>query len=501
MNQDELKVLEERIKANPKSRSFLQLAEAYIENGRRAEAIELLRNGEEFYPYYLAARITYGRLLREEGDLDKAIDQFEFVNRTIPDNLIALKNLAHLYLEKSRLSDARTSANSVLALSPNDPEMVDLLAKISDLEKKESPANRPASGPVSEGETRAPAPPAPEPAPKIPQEPPKEQLEEPVAESSHEETVVELPQDLFEEVQNSLPEPPVEPVPEPLPEESVTAGPEPPAPEPEPAAAQEEVPLPEPVPPADSGVLDETAGLASGGMPQTETMGDLLFDQGHTEKALSVYQNVLQRDPDSKALQEKIRAAKMILRMMPEEAASGPPVPPPAPTPEPEPVPEELPREPEPALLAEEKPAVPESLSSPPLAPPEKEFRKTFRNRDLPDRILERVSSRMGRDLLGYVLSTRDGLPVESTDAGRWADVLAAEGMEFVRSVGDAARMLDWGEFRGTVVWMDRAILYGVPIEESRGLFLVLKPESNIGLCRLLVQEAFESVESDGEQR
>ena len=31
MNQDELKVLEERIKANPKSRSFLQLAEAYIE--------------------------------------------------------------------------------------------------------------------------------------------------------------------------------------------------------------------------------------------------------------------------------------------------------------------------------------------------------------------------------------------------------------------------------------------------------------------------------------
>jgi predicted regulator of Ras-like GTPase activity (Roadblock/LC7/MglB family) len=363
-----------------------------------------------------------------------------------------------------------------LALSPNDPEMVDLLAKISDLEKKESPANRPASGPVSEGETRAPAPPAPEPAPKIPQEPPKEQLEEPVAESSHEETVVELPQDLFEEVQNSLPEPPVEPVPEPLPEESVTAGPEPPAPEPEPAVAQEEVPLPEPVHPADSGVLDETAGLASGGMPQTETMGDLLFDQGHTEKALSVYQNVLQRDPDSKALQEKIRAAKMILRMMPEEAASGPPVPPPAPTPEPEPVPEELPREPEPALLAEEKPAVPE-------------------------RILERVSSRMGRDLLGYVLSTRDGLPVESTDAGRWADVLAAEGMEFVRSVGDAARMLDWGEFRGTVVWMDRAILYGVPIEESRGLFLVLKPESNIGLCRLLVQEAFESVESDGEQR
>ena len=64
MNPEELKVLEERIKANPKSRSFLQLAEAYIESGRKKEALELLKNGEEYYPYYLAARIAYGKLLR-----------------------------------------------------------------------------------------------------------------------------------------------------------------------------------------------------------------------------------------------------------------------------------------------------------------------------------------------------------------------------------------------------------------------------------------------------
>ena len=481
MNQDELKVLEERIKANPKSRSFLQLAEAYIEAGRRSEAIELLKNGEEYYPYYLAARITYGRLLREEGDADKAIEQFEFVNRTIPDNLLALKNLAHLYTEKDRLSEARTSANSGLSLSPNDPEMLELLSVISSREKAE-PAPAPPVQTVAQKQKEAPVQAVPvEPMPVPPSisaglepEPPAEEVEIQFSGAPPEEAPADV-----------LPEPEPEPVPEP-------AFPEEPALQ---EISREEEP---PVPVSSSG---EESEKKEPGLPQTETMGDLLFDQGHSEDALSVYESALQKDPDSQTLPQKIRAVRMALRKIPAEE----PVPEPLARTVPEPLKEPFVM-PEPTFHEEVKPAPPKPepvavFSKPMPTPSRVDTGKLSIDDSLPERIISLVSSRMSRHLTGYVLSTSDGFSLESSDSEGWADILAADGVEVVRIVSDMTRMLEWGDFRGTIVWVDRAILYGIPIEESRVLFLILKPEANIGLCRLLVQQASRNPETGGERR
>jgi predicted regulator of Ras-like GTPase activity (Roadblock/LC7/MglB family) len=245
---------------------------------------------------------------------------------------------------------------------------------------------------------------------------------------------------------------------------------------------------------------DETPTLETG-LPKTETMGDLLFDQGHSEEALSVYEGALEKDPASQTLPEKIRTVKMVLRMIPSDEPEK------APILASEPVtPEEASPEPEPEVLTAEKPAGPPEPEAEPVAaapaplaaPSRKECRKESSAHTLPERIIEMVSSRMGRDLLGYLLSTCDGLPVEATDSGHWADVLAADGVEIIRTVADMTRQLGWGEFHGTIVWLDRAILYGVPIEGDRALFLVLKPESNIGLCRLLVSRATKGPETDG---
>jgi tetratricopeptide (TPR) repeat protein len=485
MNQDELKVLEERIKANPKSRSFLQLAEAYIEAGRRSEAIELLKNGEDYYPYYLAARITYGRLLREEGDADKAIEQFEFVNRTIPDNLLALKNLAHLYTEKDRLSEARTSANAVLSLSPNDPEMVELLSVISSREKV-APAPSPPFQTVAQTQEEEPVQAVPvEPMPIPPSVP---ELEEP--ESPAEKVDIQFSGAPPEEAPaDLLPEP--EPEPEPVPEPAV----------PEEPALKETSPEPE-EPPVQVSSFPEEAEHKEPGLPQTETMGDLLFDQGHSEDALSVYENALQKDPDSRTLPQKIRTVKMALRKIPAEEPAPQPLVRTVPEPKKEPV-----VMPEPTLHEEVSPAPPKpeavAVSSPkPMPAPSRiDAGKLSADDSLPERIIALVSSRMTRHLVGYVLSTSDGFSLEASDSERWADILAADGVEVVRIVSDMTRILEWGDFRGTIVWVDRAILYGIPIEESRVLFLVLKPEANIGLCRLLVQQASRNPETDGERR
>ena len=469
MNPEELKVLEERIKANPKSRSFLQLAEAYIEAGRKKEALELLKNGEEYYPYYLAARIAYGKLLREEGDADRSIEQFEFVNRTIPDNLIALKNLAPLYFDKSRLPEAKAMATSALALSPGDPEMTEIVKKVdAALAAQAAPPPPP------------PSPPAPEPAlPPEPAEPlPAPPEEAPVAENPEppvpEETIVEMPHELFESI---------------APQE------EPEVEKPEPAAS-------------DSG----------SSLPQTETMGDLLVNQGHIEEALSVYEAVLAKDPGNKSVPEKLNSVRAMVRLtkpaepvvspeppapepepveeIPAETFEEPPAQP-VPAPEPEPEPEEVfaaspAPEPEPAEKE------PEIESPPPPSKPvfEPETVAPSTPVTLPEgvagKIVEAVQRRMGRAFTGYVRASLDGLSVETSDSSHWGDILAAEGVEIVRAVSDMTRMLGWGDLQGTVVWMDRATLYGLPIGANEALFLALKPGANIGLCRLLVAQTIE---------
>ena len=479
MNPEELKVLEERIKANPKSRSFLQLAEAYIEAGRKKEALELLKNGEEYYPYYLAARIAYGKLLREEGETDRAIEQFEFVNRTIPDNLIALKNLAPLYFEKSRLPEAKAMATSALALSPGDPEMTEIIQKVDAASAASSPPPPP------------PAPPQPE--PKAPEEvaEPLSQEPEPATEApaapAHEETIVEMPHELFEKVA-------AEAVPE----------------EPKQAA---------PAPPKESA------------LPQTETMGDLLVNQGHIEEAMAVYEAVLAKDPGNKTVPEKLHSVRTMLRLIPPAEPTPPLSEPPVPEPTPEPA-EEIPaepqeeQEPEPSPAPEPEPE-PEPLPEPPkeeapptMAEPEPEEQEPEPEVPYPPapapepvapsappslpegvagKIVDAVQKRMGRAFTGYVRASLDGLSVETSDSGQWGDILAAEGVEIVRAVSDMTRMLGWGDLQGTVVWMERATLYGLPIGTNEALFLALKPGANIGLCRLLVARTIEEALKDQE--
>ncbi len=422
MNQDELKVLEERIKANPKSRSFLQLAEAYIEMGRRSEALALLKNGEEYYPYYLAARIAYGKLLREERDLDGSIGQFEFVNRTIPENLIALKNLAELYLLKDRFQEAVEMANAALALSPSDPEMTEVLNKAqAGIGSKSSRVASPAPSSVK--------------SPPPPEKPPA-----PVPEPSLEEDVVYVH---INEGQETLSAPEADP------------------PVVEPPLKARKPPEPEPAAPSN--------------LPRTETMGDLLVGQGHLEEALSVYESVLAQDPRSATLPKKIHTLKTTLGLLK--------------SPEPSPQIEE---EVMTVVIEEEdageKEAVDAALSSLEVMSSSPVLT------GLSDRIVDKIRDRMGRELIGYVISTLDGLSAEASDKGHWADVLAAEGVAIVRAVTDMTHMLNWGELQGTVVWMDKAVLYGLPVQRNEALFLALKSGANVGLCRLLVAQVIEDM-------
>jgi tetratricopeptide (TPR) repeat protein len=175
----EIVKLTERISKDPKSKLFVPLAEEYKKSGDLEMAIHVLSEGLKNNPTYITARSVLGKLLLEKGDLAASQKEFEEVVRAIPDNLMAQRKLADLYVLQDRRDEALKHYKIVLSLTPKNEEVSSL---ISDLEsgrdvsarlsqpkslsslkkpvKQESPAPhsaqaRPSEPPASAPESRA----------------------------------------------------------------------------------------------------------------------------------------------------------------------------------------------------------------------------------------------------------------------------------------------------------------------------------------------------------
>ena len=91
-----LEHLRRRVGINPASIDFATLAEEYRRAGMLEEAIATCRTGLRRHPAYVAARVTLGMALIEAGGLDDAAAELEAVLRAAPENLAAIRGLAHI---------------------------------------------------------------------------------------------------------------------------------------------------------------------------------------------------------------------------------------------------------------------------------------------------------------------------------------------------------------------------------------------------------------------
>jgi|MudIll2142460700_1097286.scaffolds.fasta_scaffold29664_3 tetratricopeptide (TPR) repeat protein len=160
----EIEKLTERIAKDPKSKLFVPLAEEHKKAGDIETAIRVLTEGLKHNPGYVTARSFLGRLLMDKGDLAGAQKELEEVIKTIPDNLLAQRKLGDIYVLQGRGADALPRYKAALALNPGDKDLPLLLA---DLE-----AGKDVSSRIPKPKT--PAPPAeikPQPAPATPVQP------------------------------------------------------------------------------------------------------------------------------------------------------------------------------------------------------------------------------------------------------------------------------------------------------------------------------------------
>ena len=144
-----------RLKTDPKSRLFYQLAEELRKGGQVAESEKVLRSGLEVYPTYLAAWVSLGRALRELKNETGAIEALSKAMQLDPGNVVAARLMADAYRALGDNVEAIKKYKLVHALMPGDE---DLKATIEELDRQLQPAPAPAPAPPIEEVAELPAP-------------------------------------------------------------------------------------------------------------------------------------------------------------------------------------------------------------------------------------------------------------------------------------------------------------------------------------------------------
>jgi tetratricopeptide (TPR) repeat protein len=127
----EIKKYTEALAADPKSRVFVPLSDAYRKLGRYDEAILVAKDGLIHHPHYMGGKMALARAYFENGELDPAETLLDEVLNFAADNLLANRLLAQIHLQKDRKDRALPLLKQLQSMEPNDAWVVAQLAKIS----------------------------------------------------------------------------------------------------------------------------------------------------------------------------------------------------------------------------------------------------------------------------------------------------------------------------------------------------------------------------------
>ena len=143
-----------RLKTDPRSRLFYQLAEELRKAGQFAESEQVLRSGLNVYPAYLAAWVSLGRVLREQKNETGAVEALLKAMQLDPGNVVAARLLADAHLSLGDNVEAIKKYKLVHALMPGDEELKNTIERLErELQVSSSPppalGGEDAAGPAS----------------------------------------------------------------------------------------------------------------------------------------------------------------------------------------------------------------------------------------------------------------------------------------------------------------------------------------------------------------
>ncbi len=157
---ERLAQLAERWEREPSSRVFLQLAEEYRRGGQLGRAAEVLEQGLERQPTYVAALVLLGRCRLEAGSAAAAVTAFEKALAQDVAQLVANKLLIEAYLRTGHAGRAKERLDFYRLFNDRDAEIEDLERRIAAAGRSTAPASPLAPAPAAPAASAAPAAPA-----------------------------------------------------------------------------------------------------------------------------------------------------------------------------------------------------------------------------------------------------------------------------------------------------------------------------------------------------
>lgn len=121
---------EETLAKDPNSFCFAPLADLYRKLGLLDEAITVAGKGCDRHPGYIGGFMALGRAYYEKGMKEESRAALEKVIAATPENNLAQKLLSRLYLDAGDKASAEKSLQILLSLNPDDKESQDLLISL-----------------------------------------------------------------------------------------------------------------------------------------------------------------------------------------------------------------------------------------------------------------------------------------------------------------------------------------------------------------------------------
>jgi len=142
----EIKKFEDILAKDPHSYCFAPLSELYRKLGLLDDAISIAKRGIEEHPEYIGGFMAVGRALFEKGVMGEAKTALEKVAKATPENLMAQKILSQIYLAEGNMAAAERALLLLLTFNPEDTESrlsLEVLSRQSIVpEEKETCRNR-----------------------------------------------------------------------------------------------------------------------------------------------------------------------------------------------------------------------------------------------------------------------------------------------------------------------------------------------------------------------
>ncbi|MCP4913877.1 MAG: hypothetical protein GY909_12260 [Oligoflexia bacterium] len=127
---------EDQLEADPKSRVFAPLAEAYRKVGLLDKALEVLKTGIRYNPDYTTGFLTLASCYRDMGQMQLAYSTLRPLSALNKDNYRFQKLFGDVCLELNHLEEALDTFKYILFLNPKDTDAASIVEKLeSELEE------------------------------------------------------------------------------------------------------------------------------------------------------------------------------------------------------------------------------------------------------------------------------------------------------------------------------------------------------------------------------